>query len=881
MYEKMNISECEKKTKTSISKGLTNQEASKRLCANGKNELLGEKNKNIINIFFSQLNDPMIYILMVSIVISLLLKEFGDSLIIIAVILLNGIVGTIQESKAENALLALKQMTHPMCVVKRDGKLLNIYAENLVVGDVVSLESGNKVPADVRLIETKNMSVEEAALTGESIPVMKDSQKICSDKDPLGDKNNMAFMSTTVVSGRGVGIVVATGMNTEVGKIAGMLKKEDPGMTPLQIKLSELGKILGVLTVGLCALMVVVGFFQKRNLYSMLMTGISLAVAAIPEGLPAVVAIVLSLGVQRMAKLNTITRKLSSVETLGAVNVICSDKTGTLTQNKMVVESVYMYDCFFEKNKGLDEMDVLVEGMVLCNDATIDDNELIGDPTEIALIHWGRECGVHKKEINGKYKRLDEIPFDSERKMMSTQHLLKTGLRVYTKGAADEVLSKSRFLYNKGKIIAINDELKMKIIEVSRAMASKGNRVLALAYKDEQKITEMEMIFVGMVAMKDPVRPEAIDAIKKLDGAGIKTIVITGDHKDTAFAVASELGIVKTKEECINGVDFEKISEGNLASEINKYRVFARVSPENKLSIVKKLKENGSVVAMTGDGVNDAPSLKCADIGIAMGITGTDVAKESADMILSDDNFASIEKAVEEGRVIYANIKKSVLFLLSSNLAEIVAMLLSVFIGLPTPMSAIHILWINLITDSVPALALGCDPKENDVMDEKPRKRNESLFYGGMAKFVIFYGVVIGVLCVMSFLCVPFIELLKYQSHISFSDVVRLLKTNEVVLRKAQTVSFTVLSCCELIHAVGMRNIKKTIVRKEFFYNKLMIVALLVGFLLQVMVIEVGFMNNVFETSSLSMGEWFYALGCSLLVMLIHEILCGGKVEKR
>lgn len=877
VYEKMGIGDCERKLKTSINRGLTSEEAVKRLRANGENKLLEGKKKNIISVFFGQLKDPMIYILIIVIAVSLMLKEFGDAIIITSVILLNGFLGTVQEAKAENAIMALKQMTHPICVVKRDGKIINVPSEELVVGDVVVLESGRKVPADVRLIETRSMKVEEAALTGESVPVEKNARKTCLNKCSIGDMDNMAFMSTTVVNGRGEGIVVATGMKTEVGKIAGMIKKEQ-GLTPLQIKLAELGKVLGVVTIMICALLVVIGAIQKRNLYDMVLTSISLAVAAIPEGLPAVVAIVLSLGVQRMAKCNAIVRKLSSVETLGAVNVVCSDKTGTLTQNKMVVERVYTCG----KMMGPYESggSILMEGMVLCNDAVSNGESVIGDPTEIALVNWGCANGVKKEEINKKYKRIDEYPFDSNRKMMSTQHLFDEKKRVYTKGAVDEILNKSNQLQNNGVVVPITEKMKNDIIEVSRGMASKGERVLALAYKDENEISEKEMIFVGMVSMRDPARPEAKKAIKTLSDAGIKTVMITGDHIQTAFSVALELGIAKSIEECINGEEVAKIPEEKLSEEILKYRVFARVSPENKLSIVKSLKSNGLVVAMTGDGVNDAPSLKCADIGISMGGSGTDVAKEASDMVLNDDNFATIASAVEEGRVIYENIKKSVLFLLSSNLAEIVAVILSVIIGLPVPFAAIHVLWINLITDTIPALALGGDSKEDGVMKKRPRKRSETMFSGGGWKLVLCYGVLIGVISVAAFVAVPVADLAKYGCDIKYSQVVRLLGMDDYVLKKAQTFSFVTLACCELIHAVGMRNVNKTVIGRGMLDNKMMVFAVVLGFAMQWIIIEVPLLNGMFKLSDLFFGEWLFAIGCSLLVILFHEIFCLNHRKK-
>lgn len=871
MFERKKIEECEKELKTNMKIGLTSNEAKERLERNGKNVLEEGKKKSILGLFFSQLNDPMIYILFAAIVISLVLKEVSDAIIIVAVVMLNGVIGTIQESKAEKALEALKKMSSPTCVVKRDGHFIEIKAEELVVGDVVEIEAGRTIAADLRLIETNNIKIEEASLTGESVPVVKDARVVFEKEVPLGDRINMAYMSTNVVNGRGVGIVVATGMSTQVGKIANLIKNEKDEMTPLQKRLADLGKLLGILTIVLCVALFVIAIIQKRDKYAMLLNAISLAVAAIPEGLPAVVTIVLALGVQRMVKVNTIVRKLPSVETLGSVSVVCSDKTGTLTQNKMTVERLYCSNVLYKTNEA-QNCDLLIEGMVLCNDAIIENGSAIGDPTEVALIEMGNKFGIFKSEINDMHKRISELPFDSDRKMMSTQHLYGNKKRSYTKGAIDSVLKRCNQIYDNGNVRKITKEDLKNIEYVSCEMSKEALRVLAIGYKEDDKLEEENLIFIGLIGMIDPPRPEAHAAVATFKEAGITTIMITGDHKDTAFAIAKDLGIADDIEQCISGEQLDSLTQEELNEKVLKLRVFARVSPEHKVKIVKAFKANDKIVSMTGDGVNDAPSLKAADIGIAMGITGTDVAKGAADMVLSDDNFASIEKAIEEGRTIYANIKKSVLFLLSSNFAEVITMFIAILLGMPVPLIAIHILWINLLTDSVPALALGSDPKDSDVMKDQPRNPKDSLFAQGGMKYTLFYGILIGLLTLTAFISVPVAELGYLGNSINYSSIISVLE-NEDVLRKAQTFAFTTLAVCELFHAIGMRNLKKSFIRKDFFANRLMIVAVVLGVGLQVLVTEISFLNNFFKTTKLEFMEWCYILGVSLLVLVAHEAI--------
>ena len=874
MYECKSIEECEKELNTSISQGLDEKVASERLKRNGKNAIEEAKKKSAFSIFLSQLNDPMIYILFAATIVSLFLKEISDAIIIVSVVLLNGIIGTIQETKAEKALEALKKMSSPTCIVKRNGKLKEIKAEELVVGDVVEIETGKTIPADIRLVESNNLKIEESSLTGESVPVLKNCNEKLNKGAPLGDKVNMAFMSTNVVNGRGSGIVTSIGMNTQVGKIASLIKNEKEDTTLLQKRLSDLGKVLGVLTIGLCVALFLIALIQKRNAYLMLLNAISLAVAAIPEGLPAVVTIVLALGVQRMVKVNTIVRKLPSVETLGAVSVVCSDKTGTLTQNKMIVKKIYCLGKMEEvTGSGNSNFKEIIEGMVLCNDAYYDANDkAIGDPTEIALLDLGERFNINKNILNNKYKRTNELPFDSERKMMSTQHDYNGHKRLYTKGAVDSVLKNCTKVYDNGRVRELLQKDKQNIENAMHEMSKGALRVLAVAYKDIGELNEKNLIFLGMVGMIDPPRPEAKDAVSTFKEAGITTIMITGDHVDTAFAIAKELGIVESMNECISGEELNKMTQEELNKKVNSLKVFARVSPEHKVMIVKAFKANDKIVSMTGDGVNDAPSLKAADIGIAMGITGTDVAKGAADMVLSDDNFASIEKAIEEGRTIYENIKKSVLFLLSSNFAEIITMFIAILIGLPIPLIAIHILWINLLTDSVPALALGSDPKDSDVMKNAPRDPKESLFAHGGMKCTILYGILIGLLTLLAFVSIPISEIINMGMKVNYNNVLMTLENGEI-LKKAQTFAFTTLAVCELLHAIGMRNIKKSFIRKEFFNNKLMLFSVSFGIFLQVLVTEVPFLNDFFKTTHLQFLEWCYILGIALLVLLMHEII--------
>ncbi|NLY71300.1 MAG: calcium-translocating P-type ATPase, PMCA-type [Clostridiales bacterium] len=874
MFEQMAAHQVLDEMKVDHEKGLSSQEAQRRLAEYGPNEFEEKKPKTKLQMFLSQLHDPMIYILFIAVAISLFLKEIGDAVIIVAVILLNAVIGMVQESKAEKSLEALKKMSSPTALVRRDGKVFEIQTADIVVGDIVVLEAGRVVPADMRLISSVNLKIEESALTGESVPVEKDADFVAKENIPLGDRLNMAYLSTSVAYGRGEGVVVATGMKTEIGKIASMISQTGDEMTPLQKRLGSLGKVLGILAIALCVLLFVLALIQDRDVMEMLLVAISLAVAAIPEGLPAVVTIVLALGVTRMVKVNTIVRKLPAVETLGSVSVVCSDKTGTLTQNKMTVTKVYMD----EELKDVEEIDyqknkLFVNGFMLCTDASIEDNNRLGDPTELALLDMGAKLGVEKKDIINTYQRINEKPFDSSRKMMTTVHKNSDkGVIAFTKGALDRVIVNCTRVLINGEIREITQEDIGNINNASEQMSKEALRVLALAYKsDDDSASESDLTFVGLVGMIDPPRPEAIEAVKVFDKASVTTVMITGDHKDTALAVAKELGIASREEQCITGEKLDQMSQEELNQIVPDLRVFARVSPENKVMIVNAYKANGHIVSMTGDGVNDAPSLKIADIGVAMGITGTDVAKGAADMVLTDDNFATIQKAIEEGRNIYNNIKKSVLFLLSSNLGEIVTMFVAIAAGLASPLKAIHILWVNLITDSLPGLALGVDSGDPDIMNKPPRDAKESLFAEGGMATILFFGAVIGVITLGAFLYTPINILLEAGNPVNFEAVKTLYRDGDIYTR-SQTYAFTVLAISQLFNAIGMRNLNRSIFRYNHFNNRVMLLAFVVGFGLQIAVTEITFITKIFGTVALSVEEWLILTALSTAPLWFHEI---------
>lgn len=875
MYEQKTARETAQELSTDIERGLTEEEASKRLKEQGANELAQPPARTLPMMFAEQLNDPLIYVLFAAAAVSLLLKEYSDSFIILSIIALNAAVGMVQEGKAQRALEALKKLASPTALVKRDGLYREIQAAQLVKGDVVLLENGCQVPADIRLITAAGLRAEESALTGESVPAQKEPGFVASGKTALGDKKNMLHMSTSVVYGRGEGIVTATGMETEIGRIAGLINAAKQEETPLQKKMGELGKYLSAGAVFLCAALFVIAILQKRNILQMLLTAISLAVAAVPEGLPAVVTIVMALSVSKLVKVNTIVRRLPAVETLGAVSVVCSDKTGTLTQNKMHVVSCYTDGRLLPVSQlQADKNRYFLEGFTLCNDAVPSGTDIIGDPTETALVEMSESCGIHKSELERRKRRVDELPFDSERKMMTTLHRDNGQLISYTKGSCDIILKRCTGIMKDGQRREMTEQERREIIMVMENMSRQALRVLALALRQGTgQVKEQGLTFIGLAGMMDPPREEAAEAVRVFREAGVKTVMITGDYVNTALSIAQKLGIASGRKECMTGDELDRISDAELQKQAAGLSVFARVSPQHKVRIVQAYKANGAIAAMTGDGVNDAPSLKAADIGIAMGRNGTDVAKNASDMVLADDNFATIEKAIEEGRGVYANIRKSVLFLLSSNFGEIITMFLAVIAGLASPLKAGHILWVNLLTDSLPALALGVD--ENDkkqLMHKPPRNPKESLFAGGGLFCTVFYGILIALITLTAFLTIPYGYLHARSMDINL-DNLRAVLTVEDILVRSQTYAFTVLGVSELFHAVGMRNVEKSVFINRPLSNPLMLAAFVLGLLLQAAVTEVPFLIDLFETAKLSLEEWSRLILLSAFPVLAHEIL--------
>ncbi len=856
------------KTGASRENGLSAAEAEKRLAENGRNKLAAAKKKSVVRRFFEQLADPMIVILIVAAAISGVLavvenEGFADVIIIMAVVLLNAVLGVLQESKAEKAIEALQEMSAATSKVLREGKLLSVPSEELVVGDIVMLEAGDSVPADARLIESASLKVEEAALTGESVPVAKITEAIAlkdGAKDvPLGDRKNMVYMGSTVVYGRGVAVVTATGMDTEMGKIAGALAQAQEGKTPLQIKLGQLSKVLTWLVLGICAVVFGVQLIRARSfdfdfVLDSFMVAVSLAVAAIPEGLAAVVTVVLSIGVTNMSKRNAIIRKLTAVETLGCAQIICSDKTGTLTQNKMTV-----VDHFGEDEKRI------AAAMALCSDAELDrDGAVTGEPTEAALVVWAQKLEMPKYDLKTSRPRAGELPFDSNRKMMTTVHKLEKGYAQYTKGAPDVVIDRCTHYLENGRPVPMTEEYRQKILAANKAMADKALRVLACAERSlselpnvyESEEIEKDLCFTGLCGMIDPVRPEVKDAIARCREAGIRPIMITGDHVDTAVAIAKELGILDGDIRAVTGAQLDEMDDETFEKEFRSIGVYARVQPEHKTRIVNAWKKAGYVTAMTGDGVNDAPSIKSADIGVGMGITGTDVTKNVADMVLTDDNFATIVGAVEEGRRIYDNIRKAIQFLLASNMSEVIAIFTATLMGF-TILKPVHLLWINLVTDTFPALALGTEEAEEDIMRRKPRSSKAGIFAGGMGIDILYQGLIVAALTLFSYFLGHYLETGVWSVETSADGM---------------TMAFLTMSMAEIFHSLNMRSQRKSLftMKKQ---NKMLLLAAVGSLIATTAVCEIPFLAAAFGFASVNFTEYAIAILLGACIIPIVELV--------
>lgn len=862
--------------------GLSAQKAKNRLESFGENTLDEGKKKSILVKFLEQFKDFMIIVLLFAAVISALFShDIVDSVIILLVVILNAIFGVVQEAKAEQAIDALKEMSSPNANIRRDGHVITVKSDQLVPGDIVLLEAGDVVPADLRLLEAASLKIEEAALTGESVPVNKEAIVLSADAATgIGDRINMAYSNSNVTYGRGVGVVVATGMNTEVGKIAGMLANEQETETPLKQNLNQLGKMLTIAILIIAVIMFVVGLLNGRTWIDMLLTSISLAVAAIPEGLPAIVTIILALGTQKMAKKNAIVRKLPAVETLGSTDIICSDKTGTLTLNQMTVEALYVDNQIKPSNSDISLDTMAVKIMSYTNDTKFSqDGTLIGDPTETALIQFGLDHGFNVTEKVATEPRVAEIPFDSDRKLMTTIHQLADGkFLVSVKGAPDELVKRCSEILLDGDVKTLDATKQKEILSNNTKMAKQALRVLGMAYKVVDAIptdvtsetVEKQLIFAGLVGMIDPERKEAAEAVKVAKEAGIRPIMITGDHRDTAEAIAARLGIIKEGDAAavITGGELNELSEEEFAKVVDYYSVYARVSPEHKVRIVKAWQQEGKVVAMTGDGVNDAPALKAADIGIGMGITGTEVSKGASDMVLADDNFSTIIVAVEEGRKVFSNIQKTIQYLLSANLGEVLTLFIATMLAWDT-LLPVHLLWINLVTDTFPAIALGVEPAERDVMGHAPRGKKSNFFSGGVLGSVVYQGIVQGGLTLFVYKMA-----IEFPAHTAANmPDLSAQALSQLQHGDALTMTFATLGLIQLFHAFNVKSIYQSIFKVGLFRNKSFNWAILISFVLLASTILIPGFNSLFSVTSLDAYQWGIVLGTSFAIVPIVELV--------
>ena len=882
-WHTLDIQEVCRELKTGVDRGIDTGEAAGRLETYGPNSLREQPPRRLWSMFIGQMKEALVLILLVAAVVSGILGEWEDTVVIMVIVVFNAVIGVFQENKAENALRALKAMTKPLAKAVRGGSAVQISAEELVPGDVVLLDAGDSVPADLRLVEAASLRADESALTGESVPVEKRPGSIATPEAPIGDRTNMAFMGTAITGGRGRGIVVETGMGTQIGRIAQLLTEAVAESTPLQKRLDKLGKTLGIAAGAIVLLVFLIGLGQGQSLQEMFMVSISLAVAAVPEGLPAVVTVVLALGVTRMSRRNAIIRRLPAVETLGTATVICSDKTGTLTKNEMTVTHLYVFDRMAQvtgtgydpsggfldasENK-IDPLEdparkLLLLGGLLNSDASLEETgtgfRVIGDPTEGALLVAAVKAGLAGEAEKKSFPRLAEIPFDSDRKMMTTFHRAGETVLSYTKGAPDVLLSCCTGIMTAEGSAVLTGEARSRLLEVNSRFASRGQRVLALATRQWDRLpeditaaaAEKDLTFAGFFAMQDPPRPEAERAVALCRRAGIRVVMITGDHQETAAAIAGELGIMREGDQGLTGGQLQKMGEEELRSKVNQVSVYARVSPEHKLRIVDALKHHGHVVAMTGDGVNDAPALKRADIGAAMGISGTEVAKEASDMVLQDDNFATIVSAVEQGRTIYNNIRGSVQYLLSCNTGEIVAIFTALALGLGSPLSPIQILWLNLVTDGPPALALGLEPPQKGIMSRPPRKPGEGLFSGGVGAAILWQGAVIGL-----------IALGAYWLALVWGRT----------LEEARTMAFITLAMSQLVHSFNTRSLDQSLFSLGIFTNRSLVLAFMVSAAALLAVVLIPFLREAFDTVSLRQSDWVLVLALSTVPLLAVEL---------